>query len=363
MNASKVARVLVQALLAPLIAVIVSAAVTSLVVLMAGASLSDFFDVMLKVPSHRNIVNITNQTSLIFLAALAAAIGFRMNLFNIGVEGQYTIGAYFAALVAGQAWFPGKLNVLVALVVAMVVGAIWAGIAGVLKVTRGVSEVISTIMLNAIAGTLVGYLLSNHGQQYGQGRRTTPIPESSQLSGWTPWTKADGAIWTLAILAVIAGVVISVVINRTRFGFDLRATGTNEDAAVASGVNVKQMVVISMLMSGAVAGLVWMPALFGGADYYGPPFQHALGFTGIAVALLGRNRPLGIFFGAVLFAWLSEQANPLALAADISPSVVQITQGVVVLAVVIAYEVVRRWIAAYEQRELKAALETEEAAA
>ena len=363
MNASRLARTLVQALLAPLIAVIVSAAVTSLVVLMAGASLSDFFDVMLKVPSHRNIVNITNQTSLIFLAALAAAIGFRMNLFNIGVEGQYTIGAYFAALVAGQAWFPGKLNVLVALVVAMVVGAIWAGIAGVLKVTRGVSEVISTIMLNAIAGTLVGYLLSNHGQQYGQGRRTTPIPASSQLSGWTPWSNADGAIWTLAILAVIAGVVISVVVNRTRFGFDLRATGTNEDAAVASGVNVKQMVVISMLMSGAVAGLVWMPALFGGADYYGPPFQHALGFTGIAVALLGRNRPLGIFFGAVLFAWLSEQANPLALAADISPSVVQITQGVVVLAVVIAYEVVRRWIAAYEQRELKAALETEEAAA
>ncbi len=363
MNASKVARVLVQALLAPLIAVIVSAAVTSLVVLMAGASLSDFFDVMLKLPSHRNIVNITNQTSLIFLAALAAAIGFRMNLFNIGVEGQYTIGAYFAALVAGQAWFPGKLNVLVALLVAMAVGAAWAGIAGVLKVTRGVSEVISTIMLNAIAGTLVGYLLSNHGQQYGQGRRTTPIPASSQLSGWTPWTRGDGAIWTLAILAVIAGVVISVVINRTRFGFDLRATGTNEDAAVASGVNVKQMVVISMLMSGAVAGLVWMPALFGGADYYGPPFQHALGFTGIAVALLGRNRPLGIFFGAVLFAWLSEQANPLALAADISPSVVQITQGVVVLAVVIAYEVVRRWIAAYEQRELRAALEAEEVAA
>jgi simple sugar transport system permease protein len=286
-----------------------------------------------------------------------------MNLFNIGVEGQYTIAAYCAALVAGQAWFPGKVNVLAALIVAMVVGALWAGIAGVLKVTRGVSEVISTIMLNAIAGTVVGYLLSNHGQQYGQGRRTTPIPESSQLAGWTPWATGDGAIWTLVILAALAGVVISVVINRTRFGFDLRATGTNEDAAVASGVNVKQMVVISMLMSGAVAGLIWMPALFGGADYYGPPFQHALGFTGIAVALLGRNRPLGIFFGSVLFAWLSEQANPLALAADISPSVVQITQGVVVLAVVIAYEVVRRWIAAYEQRELKAALESEEVAA
>jgi len=225
-----------------------------------------------------------------------------------------------------------------------------------------VSEVISTIMLNAIAGTIVGYLLSNHGQQYGQGRRTTPIPESSQLSGWTPWAAGDGSIWTLVVLAALAGVVMSVVINRTRFGFDLRATGANEDAAVASGVNVKQMVVVSMVISGAIAGLIWMPALFGGADYYGPPFQRTLGFTGIAVALLGRNRPLGIFFGAVLFAWLSEQANPLGLIADISPSVVQITQGVVVLAVVIAYEVVRRWTAAYEQRELRTALDKEVAA-
>jgi ABC-type uncharacterized transport system permease subunit len=355
----KIGRNVVQALLAPLIAVVVSMAVTSVVVVVAGASVSEFWNVMFTLPSHRNIVNISNQTSMIFLAALASAIGFRMNLFNIGIEGQYTLGAYFAALVAGQAWFPGKLNILVALLVAMAVGAAWAGIAGVLKVTRGVSEVISTIMLNAIAGTLVGYLLSNHGQQYGQGRRTTPIPASSQLSGWTPWSDRDGAIWTLVLLAVLSGIVMSVVINRTRFGFDLRSTGANEDAAVASGVEVRRMVVIAMLISGAIAGLIWMPALFGGANYYGPPFQHALGFTGIAVALLGRNRPLGIFFGSVLFAWLSEQANPLGLIADISPSVVQITQGVVVLAVVIAYEVVRRWMAAYEQRELRSALGVE----
>ncbi|MFL6022086.1 MAG: ABC transporter permease [Marmoricola sp.] len=359
MNGTKLLRSVAQTLIAPLIAVVVSVLVTSVVVVIAGASVSDFWNVILTVPSHRNIVNITNQSSMLFLAALAAAIGFRMNLFNIGVEGQYTLAAYVGALVAGAAFFPGKLNILVALLAAMATGALWAGIAGLLKVTRGVSEVISTIMLNAIAGTLIGYLLNNHGQQYGQGRRTTPLPESSQLAGWTPWTAGDGSIWTLTILAVVAGVVMSVVINRTRFGFDLRATGQNEDAAVASGVKVKKMVLISMLISGAIAGLVWMPALFGGADYYGPPFQHQLGFTGIAVALLGRNRPLGIAFGAVLFAWLSEQANPLGLVADISPSIVQITQGVVVLAVVVAYEVVRRWMAAHEQRELKAALGAE----
>ena len=354
--AGKAVGAFAQALLAPLIAIVVAVAVTSLVLVVAGASVGDFWSVLFKAPTGRNLTNIVNQSSMIFLSAMAAAIGFRMNLFNIGVEGQYTMASYFAALVAGQAFLPGKLNVLLSLVVAVVVGAVWAGIAGLLKVTRGVSEVISTIMLNAIAGTLVGYLLSNYGQQYGQGRRTTPIPDSSSFAGFGIFGSGAGTVWTLGILAVLVGLGMSFLINRTRFGFDLRATGANPDAAVASGVDVKRMVVVSMLLSGGIAGLIWMPALFNGADYYGPTFQAQLGFTGIAVALLGRNRPLGIAFGAVLFAWLAEQANPLGLLAGISPSIVQVTQGVVVLAVVIAYEVVRRWRTANEQRALRAAL-------
>jgi simple sugar transport system permease protein len=103
-----------------------------------------------------------------------------------------------------------------------------------------------------------------------------------------------------------------------------------------------------------------MPALFNGTThYYGPTFQDQLGFTGIAVALLGRNRPLGIFFGAVLFAFLNEQSNRLTLETDISPNVIQISQGVIVLAVVVAYEVVRRRTAAAEQRAVAARLQTE----
>ncbi len=362
MAAAAWSRKIGQALLAPLIALLVAMVVTSLVIMLAGASVGDFLSVLLRAPSNRNWVNIANQSVLLFLSALAASIGFRMNLFNIGVEGQYTLASYVAALVAGLAIFPGKLNILVAIVIAMVVGGIWAGIAGVLKVTRGVSEVISTIMLNAIAITMVGYLLNTYGQQYGQGRRTKPLSADSMFVGWVPFDARDGAIWTLGLLAVLAGVGISFLINRTRFGFDLRATGMNEAAAVASGVKVKQMVVISMVLSGAIAGLIWLPALFNGAAYYGPPFQRGLGFAGIAVALLGRNRPIGIAFGAVLFAWLNEQANPLGLLVGISPSVVQITQGVVVLAVVVAYEVVRRWATAREQKALRATLDKAAAA-
>ena len=133
----------------------------------------------------------------------------------------------------------------------------------------------------------------------------------------------------------------------------------SETAAVASGVKVNRMVVVAMMISGGIAGLIWMPAFFGAAYSYGTTFQAGLGFTGIAVALLGRNRPLGIFFGAVLFAFLNEQSNRLTLQSDISQNVVQITQGVIVLAVVVAYEVVGRQRAAAEQRAVTQRLQAE----
>jgi flagellin-like protein len=345
------------ALLAPLVAVVAAMAITSVVIMASGSSPADFWSVILEPPADRTLVNIVNQSSMIFLSALAAAIGFRMNLFNIGVEGQYQVASYAAAITVGAALVPGLLNVALGLLVAMVVGAAWAAIAGVLKVTRGVSEVISTIMLNAIAITLVGYLLNTYGLRSGNSLRTTEIPESSQLAGWSPFLERDGAIWTLCLLAVVAGIAFSFLLNRTSFGFDLRATGMSESAAVASGVKVNRMVIVSMMMSGAIAGLIWMPAFFGSAHTYGSTFQFQLGFTGIAVALLGRNRPLGIFFGALLFAFLNEQSNRLTLLTDISQNVVQITQGVIVLAVVVAYEVVRRRQVAAEQNAVRRQLD------
>ena len=128
-------------------------------------------------------------------------------------------------------------------------------------------------MLNAIAGTLVGYLLSNHGQQYGQGRRTTPIPASSQLAGLDRLRGPRGPIWTLTCSRSLVGRRLLACSQPHPLRLRPPRHRRVEDAAVASGVKVKRMVVISMLLSGAIAGLIWMPALFGGADYYGPPFQ------------------------------------------------------------------------------------------
>jgi len=340
------------AVLAPVIAVLIAMLATSLVIMLttSGSGVSDFWRIILSKPENRILVNIINQSGMIYLSAVAAAIGFRMGLFNIGVEGQYTLASFVAASFAGAAFLPGFLNVIATLVLAMVVGALWAGIAGLLRTTRGVSEVISTIMLNAIAGILVGYLLNKYGVHGGNSVRTKTIPESSQVPGWQPFGAIAGPIWGLGVLAVLVGIGFWVLLNRTRFGFDLRATGASQTAAVASGIKVNRMVLSSMLLSGAVAGLIWMPAFFGAAYNYGTTFQAGLGFTGIAVALLGRNQPVGMLFGAALFAFLTAQSNSLTLLTDISASVVQITQGVAVLAVVIAYELVRRYRIRIEQR-------------
>jgi simple sugar transport system permease protein len=140
---------------------------------------------------------------------------------------------------------------------------------------------------------------------------------------------------------VVVGVLVAVLIKRTRFGFDLRASGLSPSAATASGVDARGMVVKTMLISGAIAGLIGLPDLLGAQHSYGTEFTAGLGFLGIAVALLGRNTPIGIALGALLFAFLDRAAIPLQFA-DIPASVVTIIQGTIVLAVVVANEIARR---------------------
>ncbi len=341
----------------PVLALVVAALIASLVLLISGDDLGGFWSVMFSVPGHRNMVSILNQTSILYLSGVAAAIGFRMNLFNIGVEGQYRLAGFAAGAFAGQAWLPGPLNVLGAVVVAMVTGALWAGLAGLLRTTRGVSEVISTIMLNAIAGSLIGYMIRRVGVNTGNATNTKQIPESSRVGTFKIFSDSPTELYGLSLLAIVVGLVFWVLLNRTRFGFDLRAAGASESAAVASGVSVKKMIVLSMLLSGAVAGLVGLPVMFSNSLNYGSSFQTGLGFTGIAVALLGRNHPVGIAFGALIFAFLSEQATLLNILAGISPDIIAVTQGVIVMAVVIAYEVVRRYGARLEQAQVAAQLD------
>lgn len=356
-------------LTAPLLAVVVAFVVTSLVLLAVGDPVGQVWSTLLSEPRPRTLVNTFNSAITYYIAAVAVAIGFKMKLFNIGVDGQYRIATFAAALVAGEGYLPGPLNIVLAMLVAMAVGGFWAGIAGWLKVTRGVSEVISTIMLNMISAGLVGWGLRSWGQRAegSNTRNTETIPESSQLEGFALVGEAPNRVYTLLVLALLLGLAYWFIINRTRVGFDVRATGQSETAAVASGVNVPRMVLLAMVASGAVAGLIGMPAFFGADHSYGLNFQEGVGFIGIGVALLGRNHPVGIAFAALLWAWLEKASDGLQLQAGVSPALVYIIQGVILLAVVIAYEVVHRFERRLEQkqvtRQLDAGVTTEGASA
>ncbi len=337
-------RRLVLGVAAPVLALVVAFVVTSLVLVAVGDPVWEVWKTILAVPKPRQTVNIINAATVFYLSAIAVAVGFRMNLFNIGVDGQYRVAVFAAAVFAGQAWLPGWLNIIASIIVAMVAGGLWASIAAYLKVKRGVSEVISTIMLNAIATGVVSWLLLKVAdRQAGSNSISTKtIAESSQLQGFKLVPGATNSVYTLIILAVLVGFLYWFVLGKTRFGFDLRATGRSESAAVASGVKVPRMVLTAMIASGALAGLVGMPLLFGQDHNYGTTFQAGLGFAGIAIALLGRNNAIGIAFAALLWAFLDVQSNALQIQANVAQELVNIIQGVILFAVVIAYELIRR---------------------
>lgn len=356
-------RKILLSLLAPASALVFALIVASLALWAVGRNPFDAFGSMWDfATTSTSVASIINRAIPLYISAVAVAVGFQMGLFNIGVEGQYLIAALFAGWVGGNIGLWQPLHITVVILVAILVGAIWAGIAGFLKITRGVHEVISTIMLNFIAFSVIAYFLLNwfRDDPTSLNLKTPVFPESGRIPdlNWLftalGFTEPKGiALQGFLIVAIGIGVFYYLLVKRTRFGFELRASGMNPGAARLSGVAPKRMVLTTMLISGGIAGMVGLSTMFGNLYSYTQDFPRNFGFTGIAVALLGRNSAVGMALGALLFGFMERSALILDLE-DTPKEVVQIMQGVVVLAVVIAYEVVNRMI---ERREVKAAAE------
>lgn len=339
-------------LLAPVAAVVFALIVSSVVLIIANASPLEAYSNMWEFGTRlETILEAINRGSALYVSGIAVAIGFRMNLFNIGVEGQYILAAFMAAYVGGLI---GPMNpiihVTIIIATAMIVGAFWSGLAGVMKVTRNVHEVISTIMLNVIAVSgIVSFLLARWTAQSAQlDTALAQIPETGWLPSLNPivelFTREIRRVdlYSYVLIAIAVGIAYHVIINKTRIGFDLRATGVNPLAAEASGVNPKRTVVIAMVLSGAVAGLVGLGDLLGDAHTYNLRFFQGLGFAGIAVALLGRNNAYGIALAAFIVGWLERSSGVLEVRGDAPREIVTIMIGVIILAAVIAYAVVER---------------------
>ncbi|MFI0417857.1 ABC transporter permease [Spongiactinospora sp. 9N601] len=347
------------------VAVLVAFAVSSIAIRVAGAdpfaAIAAMFDFGVRpIDQVDGFTFWINRSVALFIAGLAVAVGFRMNLFNIGVEGQYRMAALVSAFVGGQVLLPAPIHLTLIIVVAMAAGGLYALVPALLKVYRGVNEVISTIMLNFVAIGLAAYLV--RGPFSGRreaGRLATATPELPPSGRFPdanflitmfglPAPRGAGLYGFIGV-ALLAGLVIWLLLERTRFGFEVKASGLNSDAAVAAGVDPRRMVISAMVLSGMVAGLIGLPEIMGRNHNYGTSFTAGLGFLGIAVALLGRNKPVGIALAALLFGFLDRAGTPLQFD-GIPPAVVEIIQGTIVLMVVIVNEVTRRIVLRWEER-------------
>ena len=363
-------RRIVLGLAAPVTALAIAVVASSIVLLISGSNpLEAYGDMFSHAAKLETMVDILNRATPLYIAGVAAAIAFRMALFNIGVEGQFLLAFIVSAHLGSQVSLPGFIHVPFILLVAMAVGAGYAGLAGVLKVTRGINEVISTIMLNLIASAgLVAWLIREWqaGGSIGSATTTRVGTERIDESGLIPALNGVVEVVTreirqgkeltgVLVIAILVGIGYHVLINRTVFGFDLRATGINPFAARTAGVPPKRMIVIAMCLSGAVAGLVGMTELMQNGYFPSNPIA-GLGFAGIAVTLLGRNHPAGIAVAALIFAFLDVSSGVLQFTGAAPREIVVIMQGIIILAAVISYELAHRVREREEARSAAAAL-------
>ena len=272
-------------------------------------------------------------TPLIF-TGLSVAVAFHAGLFNIGAEGQLTMGAMAAAAV-GALWTgcPAVLAPVLGGMAAVVGGAAWGAIPGWLRARRGSHEVINTIMLNFIAIGLTSYVTLQALKN-----PETQNPETRSIGSHyaiTQFSFFDGAPVSLAsplALAVAAGV--GVFLWRTPLGFEIRAVGQSESAARMAGIDVAAIRIIALSLAGGLAGLVGVAEVLGNAGRFKVGFSPEYGFMGIAVALLGRNRPLGVVAAALLFGALHKGAAALDLETEkVTREISLVMQALIILCV------------------------------
>ena len=331
-----------DAVLVPLISIILAAILSAGVILAIGESPVAAFKLMVDGALMRSAgwgYTLYYATNFMF-TGLAVAVAFHARLFNIGGEGQAMLGGLGVALAClFIPWPHWSLAILGSTVAAAVFGAAWALIPAYLQAKRGSHIVITTIMFNFIAASLLNYVLVNVLRPKGAMEPSTAIfPEATQLPTFQDmFSTADTILFrgspanVTFFLALIACVLVWLLIWRTRLGYEIRAFGHSETAARYAGINGVKITVVAMLISGALAGLMSVNTTQGEAERLILNSTEGAGFIGIAVALMGRSHPLGVFLAAILFGFLYQGGAELALWTSIPRELITVIQALVIL--------------------------------
>jgi simple sugar transport system permease protein len=281
------------------------------------------------------------QTTPLIFTGLAVALAFKCGLLNIGAEGQLYVGAFAAAWVGITfAKLPGFVLIPLAIIAAMGAGAVWGAIPGALKARFGSHEVINTIMMNFIAVGLVSYLTQRFYKAPGDPiMQTKPIADHAHIARFSTLLSPFGIDFPKYIplnisflLALLAAFLVWVFLWRTKWGYEIRAVGSNPSAAEYGGVSVRKQIVLAMALSGALAGLVGVNEVLGYRYRYYHDFSPQYGFAGIVVALLGRNHPLGVVLAALLIGALNRGGPFVDIFTDkVSKDLTQVLQAIIIL--------------------------------
>jgi len=327
----------------PLVSVLLALGVTALFLTAGGYSAASAFSVMWAYGVQPNsLVSSLNDAVPLYLAAVAGAFAVRMGLFNIGVDGQYRMAALAGAVAAASLPFPLAVRLPLTLLIACAVGAGWALIPALLKIHRGVNEVITSILLNAIATTIVAVLLSGVFRSGGgQNTGTAMIDDGGLMPALPGVGTGQGSVSSFVVVALLAGIVYYLVIERSVFGYSLRVAARSPEAAESAGIRVDRKIVQAMLISGAVAGLVGLPHILSVAGRFDGTLPTDLMFTGLAATLLGRQHPIGMALGAFVLAFVERSAQVLGLV-QLPTEVGQVFLAVVLLSSAVGYWLTER---------------------
>jgi len=333
----------VEAVLPPVVALLVALVVGDLLILSFGQSPAAVYRLLLEGTwgNPYGIGQVLYKATTLTFTGLAVAVGIRAGLFNIGAEGQLAAGGFAAAVVGLMvpAAMPAILAAVLCTLGAAVGGGVVGAVPGVLRARFGAHEVITTIMLNFVVLALLGWFVSAK-LHVPESLHTPEIRSGAvpRLSDIFPVFHGSAANLTL-ILALLVAAGVAWYLFRTRRGYELRAVGLQPDAAEYGGVEVGSVRWRALTLSGALAGLGGVNFVLGYKHYYEDGFAAGSGFLGIAVALVGRNNPFGVVVAALLFATLSQ--GGLAVNALVPKQMVEVLQAVVILAVATAVPTVR----------------------
>ena len=341
-----------EALLPPIVALLVALLVGDVLILSFGQSPGAVYKQLLEGTwgNAYGLGQVLYKATTLTFTGLSVGLALRAGLFNIGAESQLAAGGFAAALVgmALPAGLPSLVVLPLYVIAAGLAGGVVGGIPGVLKARFGAHEVITTIMLNFVVLALLNYLISTRFKVHDT--LHTPELRSGGVSSLSEFFSGfhGSAANAIILLAAVVVLVSWWFLFRTRGGFELRAVGLQPDAAEYGGVSVGGVWFKAMALSGAIAGVGGLNYVLGYKHYYEEVFAAGAGFLGIAVALVGRNHPFGVVIAAILFATLSQ--GGLAVNALVPKQMVDVLQAVVIISMATAVPEVRRALLAVRPR-------------